>query len=110
MQGGRHAEEVAVRLVVVGARQPVGVAGEETLGDEDLGAEGGCGVAVGAVVDGRVQRLGDVGHGRVVDGREVDAEVVLKGRFVLCERVLEFVAFEDIVARHDPEGLVVLAL
>jgi hypothetical protein len=99
-------EHVVERAVVEGAAQPVGVAGEEGLGDEQVGAEGGRRVVVRAVVDGGVQHLRDVLHGGVADSREVDAQVGFKTSFSLCIGVHEFEPFVEVVPRHDAEGCV----
>ena len=60
MECGRNAEEVRPSRRAEGSREVFGVALEEGFGDDVVAADDGVGVAVGAVVDRWVERVGDV--------------------------------------------------
>ena len=101
--GGRDGELVGEGLVAVRAVEVVGVASEDGLGDDVDGAGEAGGPRVGAVVDGRVERLDDILGDGGFDGGVRGFEVHGEGAVVGDVGGREEGAFVGVVADHDLE-------
>lgn len=110
MQRGRHRELVRVGIVVEGAIEIVGIAGEAHVRDGEDDALEVVFVAVGAVKDRGVEDIFNIGGSAGGDTGELGGDVVVERGGGGDGRVGEEEALVFVVADHDVDVFVVRAL